>query len=98
MAIHSESQQLADMGAFLRQEYNLDLPAAPDQLDFAYYWTGQGEGDNEHYYRAPDCFPFIPGSQLDKEIPVAVHKDTIQASGRTIMELQTHDLSPPLSL
>lgn len=95
IAIHTDVEQLAGMNEFVKGESGFGLPADADRLDFAYFWTAKGPGDNLHYYQAHGDTPFFPNDSLEYANPFTVPKRNIEARNRNVVELQTHDLTRP---
>ncbi|HSX34590.1 MAG TPA: hypothetical protein VLF62_03015 [Candidatus Saccharimonadales bacterium] len=95
VAINTQPDELAGMSEYLKGEAGFGLPAAPNRLDFAYFWTAGGQRPNPHYYEAKPDDPFVPGEALAYPTPYTVSKNTISGRWRTVVELQSRDLSRP---
>lgn len=98
VAIETDPELLSGMNEFIKAESGFGLPAEPNRLDFAYFWTARGPGDNPHYYEASPDAPFVPTEALEYPTSYTVTKHTIQSRWRNVVELQTHDLARPHAL
>lgn len=93
IAIRTELDELAGMDAFIKGESGFGLPVAPNRLDFAYFWTTGVGGDNPHFYAADGDSPFVPSEALEYQNRFTVPKRNIEARWRTVVELQTSNLT-----
>jgi hypothetical protein len=95
IAIRAELDQLAGMDEFIKINSGFGLPAAPNEIDFVYFWTAKGEEANPHFHKAVPSDRFMPASALQYENAFSVPKWEVEARRRTVVELQTHDLERP---
>jgi len=92
VAIRAELEQLANMDAYVRSEGGFGLMGGPHEIDFVYYWTARGGYSNPHYHKAGGQDRFVPQVAFGYHNTPYVSKSDIEARGRTVVELQTHDL------
>lgn len=92
VAIRAELDQLSGMHDFVQNESGFGLPDDPANINFVYFWTANGDAANPHYHNALPSARFIPAASLQYDNTFSVPKWEVDTGGRTVVELQTHDL------
>jgi hypothetical protein len=102
IAIECNTEDIHNLGEFVKQETGKGLPAPADQLDFTTYWNGgrrRSQWDT-HYPDAVPEFTYFSSEQLPQSqdgLRVPTTKAQITARGRHVIELSLLTAEEPMA-